>query len=167
MNSISHKWISCSFYYPRTYELCPTLNVLYGFRLTLFSRHKKRKNMPKQSPKSYSETFKLEVVIDYYISGLSKISTAKKWGLSSHSVLIKWLHQYPIDSDLLSLPPELISELKMKDAPKSKEQLLEEEVLRLRKALELEKLRSHAFKKLIETTEKEEGISILKKDGAK
>lgn len=33
--------------------------------------------MPKQSPKSYSETFKLEVVIDYYISGLSKISTAK------------------------------------------------------------------------------------------
>lgn len=25
MNSISHKWISCSFYYPRTYELCPTL----------------------------------------------------------------------------------------------------------------------------------------------
>ena len=105
--------------------------------------------MPKQSPKSYSETFKLEVVIDYYISGLSKISTAKKWGLSSHSVLIKWLHQYPIDSDLLSLPPELISELKMKDAPKSKEH------------------RSHAFKKLIETTEKEEGISILKKDGAK
>lgn len=81
--------------------------------------------------------------------------------------MIKWLHQYPIDSDLLSLPPELISELKMKDAPKSKEQLLEEEVLRLRKALELEKLRSHAFKKLIETTEKEEGISILKKDGAK
>lgn len=25
MNSISHKWISCSFYYPRTYELCPVL----------------------------------------------------------------------------------------------------------------------------------------------
>ena len=25
MNSISHKWISCSFYYPRTYELCPAL----------------------------------------------------------------------------------------------------------------------------------------------
>lgn len=123
--------------------------------------------MAKQSPKSYSETFKLEVLIDYYTSGLSKISTAKKWGLSSHSVLIKWLHQYPVDSDLLSLPPELISELKMKDAPKSKEQLLEEEVLRLRKALELEKLRSHAFKKLVETTEKEEGISILKKDGAK
>ena len=25
MNSISHKWISRSFYYPRTYELCPAL----------------------------------------------------------------------------------------------------------------------------------------------
>lgn len=36
MNSISHKWISCSFYYPRTYELCPalkpTVSLLETFR---------------------------------------------------------------------------------------------------------------------------------------
>ncbi len=25
MNSISHKWMSRSIYYPRTYELCPAL----------------------------------------------------------------------------------------------------------------------------------------------
>ncbi len=31
----------------------------------------------------------------------------------------------------------------------------------------MEKLRSRAFEKLIEITEKEEGISILKKGGAK
>ena len=55
----------------------------------------------------------------------------------------------------------------MKNAPKTKEQLLEEELFRVKKALELEKLRSHAFKRLIEQAEKEEGISILKKDGAK
>ena len=55
----------------------------------------------------------------------------------------------------------------MENSPKSKEQLLAEDNLRLRKALALEKLCSHAFKKLIELTEKEEGISILKKDGAK
>ena len=65
------------------------------------------------------------------------------------------------------MPAEVIAELQMKDSPKSKEQLLEEEIMRLKKALELEKLRSHAFRKLIELTEKEEGISILKKDGAK
>lgn len=55
----------------------------------------------------------------------------------------------------------------MEKAPRTKEQILEEENLRLQKALEMEKLRSLAFQRLIELTEKEEGISILKKDGAK
>lgn len=34
MNSISHKWISCSFYYPRTYELCPALKPTVSHRET-------------------------------------------------------------------------------------------------------------------------------------
>ncbi len=123
--------------------------------------------MSKLSRKTYSETFKLEVLRDYYSSGLSMIATAKKWGLKSHTDILRWIKCYPVDSDSLSLSAELLAELQMKKNPKSKEQLLEEENLRLRKALELEKLRSHAFKSLIELTEKEEGISILKKDGAK
>ncbi len=123
--------------------------------------------MSKLSRKTYSETFKLEVLRDYYSSGMSKIAITKKWGLKSHVDLLRWIKRYPIDSDLLSLSTDLLSELHMKNSPKSKEQLLEEEILRLKKALEIEKLRSHAFKKLIELTEKEEGISILKKDGAK
>ena len=123
--------------------------------------------MSKSSRKTYSETFKLEVLRDYYSSGLSMIATAKKWGLPNHTYIIRWQKCYPIDSDSLSLPPELLSEIQMKKNPKSKEELLKEENLRLRKALEVEKLRSHAFQRLIELTEKEEGISILKKDGAK
>lgn len=123
--------------------------------------------MPKSPRKTYSETFKLEVLRDYYSSGMSIISTVKKWGLTSHSDIFRWLKCYPIDSELLSLPSELLAELRMKNAPKTKEQLLEEELFRVKKALELEKLRSHAFKRLIEQAEKEEGISILKKDGAK
>jgi transposase-like protein len=123
--------------------------------------------MSESSRKIYSETFKLEVLRDHYANGLSVIATTKKWGLKRHSDLFRWKKCYPIESDLLSLPPELLAELQMKNSPKSKEELLEEEILRLRKALELEKLRSHAFKSLIELTEKEEGISILKKDGVK
>ncbi|WP_455672644.1 transposase [Phocaeicola sp.] len=123
--------------------------------------------MSKLPRKTYSETFKLEVLRDYYSSGLSMIATVKKWHLSSHSVLFRWIKCYPLNSNLLSLPAELLAELQMKNEPKSKEQLLEEEIFRLRKALELEKLRSHAFQRLIELTEQEEGISILKKDGAK
>ena len=37
----------------------------------------------------------------------------------------------------------------------------------LRRSLELEKMRSRAFEKMIEIAEEEEGISIFRKDGAK
>lgn len=123
--------------------------------------------MPKLSRKPYDETFILEVLRDYYLSGLSIIATAKKWGVFHPTTLLRWIQCYPIDLESLSLSAELISKLKMKNTSKSRDQLLEEEILRLKKALELEKLRSHAFKKLIESAEKEEGISILKKDGAR
>ena len=142
-------------------------NVLYGFRSTPIWRHKKRKTMPNSSHQSYSETFKLEVLRDYYTSGMSTYVISKKWGIPSHSTLFKWIRKYPLHSESLSLPSELLAELEMKKEPKSREEVLEEEILRLQKALELEKLRSHAFKKLIELTETEEKISILKKGGAK
>lgn len=79
--------------------------------------------MPKQSFKIYPETFKLEVLRDYYSSGLSIIATSKKWGLSAGS-LFEWIRRYPIDSELLSLSAELLAELKMKKEPKSREILL-------------------------------------------
>ena len=123
--------------------------------------------MTKSKQCFYSETFKLEVLRDYYLGGMSQSFTSKKWGLSCPQLLTFWIKRYPIDSELLSLPAELISRLSMCDTPKSKEELLEQEVINLKKALELEKLRSRAFEKLIEVAEKSEGISILKKDGAK
>lgn len=89
--------------------------------------------MPKLPRKTYSETFKLEVLCDYYASGMSMIATVKKWGLTSHSDIFRWLKCYPIDSDLLSLPSELLAELSMRNEPKSKEQILEEELFRLKK----------------------------------
>ena len=118
--------------------------------------------MSKFHRKTYSESFKLEVLRDYYVSGLSMNSTAKKWGLTSNTYISRWQKCYPIDSELLSLSSEPISQGQMKNDPKSREQILEEENLRLKKALETEKLRSRAFQQLIELTEKEEGISILK-----
>ncbi|MBO5062623.1 MAG: hypothetical protein J6C31_08440, partial [Prevotella sp.] len=46
--------------------------VLHWYRLTLKKRHKKRNIMSKFHRKNYSESFKLEVLRDYYASGLSK-----------------------------------------------------------------------------------------------
>lgn len=36
MISISHKWISRSFYSPRTYELCPTLKPTVSERKSMY-----------------------------------------------------------------------------------------------------------------------------------
>lgn len=44
---------------------------------------------------------------------------------------------------------------------------LQKRIEELRRSLELEKMRSRAFEKMIEIAEEKEGISILKKDGAK
>lgn len=123
--------------------------------------------MQKKVHRFYNETFKLEVLRDHYSLGSSLNFTVRKWNLSCKSVLLSWIRRYPIDSKLLSLDIETISCQEMSNRKKSKEEILQEQILNLKKALELEKLRSRAFEKLIEITEKEEGISILKKDGAK
>ena len=44
---------------------------------------------------------------------------------------------------------------------------LQKRIEELRRSLELEKMRSRAFEKMIEIAEAEEGISIFRKDGAK
>lgn len=84
--------------------------------------------MSKLSRKIYSETFKLEVLRDYFSSGMSMISTAKKWGLTSHTYILRWLKCYPIDSDLLSLSPELLSELQMKRIQNLKKNFLKRKI---------------------------------------
>lgn len=42
---------------------------------------------PRKKPRQFSEEFKLSVIRDYYSSGLSKYACAKKYGLSSLSLL--------------------------------------------------------------------------------
>jgi len=123
--------------------------------------------MKKREQRLYSESFRLEVLRDYYCSGNSKKFTVRKWGLSCSQVLTSWIKRYPIDPKSLSLDIEPLFFNTMSDDEQSREKLLEQEVINLRKALEMEKLRSRAFEKLIEITEQEEGIDILKKDGAK
>ena len=44
---------------------------------------------------------------------------------------------------------------------------LQKRIEELRRSLELDKMRSRAFEKMIEIAEEEEGISIFRKDGAK
>jgi len=116
----------------------------------------------------YDDNFKLQVLSDYYSSGMSKGFIARKWGIS-HPTLINWQKLWPIDSKELSLPDEIISTYRMggKDRGKTDEQIYQERIAELEKSLAMERLRCRALEKVIEIAEREEGISILKKDGVK
>ena len=116
----------------------------------------------------YTDVFKLEVLRDLYSSEQSAYSIARKWQVEV-SNLYRWKKDWPIDSSELSLSAETIQKHQMdRTTPeKTNEELLQERITALEKALCLEKMRSRAFEKMIEIAEAEEGISILKKGGAK
>ena len=118
----------------------------------------------------YEESFKLEVLTDYYASGSSVRSITLKYGLSCTRVLLSWLQRYPIDGKELSLSEEVISKhmAKIEDQsnPRS-EKALNQRIAELEKALWYANLRARGLELLIDVAEKNEGISIRKKPGAK
>lgn len=124
--------------------------------------------MEKPSRRVFDESFKLRVLSDYYQSGMSKRFISAKWGIAC-TQLCEWQKIWPIDSKALSLPEEIISTYRMggKDRGKSDEQILQERIADLEKSLAIERMRCRALEKVIEIAEREEGISILKKDGVK
>ena len=89
----------------------------------------------------------------------------KRYGISSISSVYSWIGKYVSQEKSLSLmvPTE-------DDMAKTNEERLKEkdaEIKRLRKALELEKLRSHAYSTMIDLAEKTFNIPVRKKSGTK
>ena len=143
--------------------------VLNGFSLSCFPPLKLSEDMTKRKKaRVYTEVFKLKVLRDFYSSGESAWSIARKWEIDPNS-LYQWKRRWPIGSKELSLPAETLAKIPMpKPTPeKTAEELLQDRITALEHALALEKMRSRSFEKMIEIAESEEGISILKKDGAK
>ena len=87
--------------------------------------------------------------------------------ISSRTVLFSWMDKFLNENDLLSLPPE---DQKRDDMAKTTNEQLKEkdaEIKRLRKALELEKLRSKAFSTMIDLAEETFNIPVRKTSGTK
>ena len=124
--------------------------------------------MTKRERSHYSDDFKLKVLSDYYNSGMSKGLIGRKWGVDRCSIS-NWQKRWPIDSKELSLSAEIISTYHMggKDSGKSDDRILQERIASLERSLQMERMRCRALEKVIEIAEREEGISILKKDGVK
>jgi len=107
--------------------------------------------------KLYSENFKRMVVREYEGSTLNKKQIQLKYGIQGHSRLLNWCRKY----GKLTYPQKGIRIGRpMKDPQKQRIKDLEKE-------LELERLKVIAYEKLIEIAEREDGVSISKKDVAR
>ncbi len=111
--------------------------------------------------------FKLETLSYYYSHGKNAKKTREKFSLNE-ATLRTWIKNTPIDENCVSLHSELTNAIMKKEHKNgTPEEILQAKIDELEKALAYERMRSRAYEKLIEIAETEEGISILKKDGAK
>lgn len=107
--------------------------------------------------RKYSEAFKRQVVSEYESGRLTKDALQLKYGIRGNSRLLEWCRRY----GKLHYPSKGIHTGRpMKDPQKQR-------IKELERLLAEERLKVVAYKKLIEVTEREENISILKKDAAK
>ena len=107
--------------------------------------------------KKYSDNFKKIVVQEYEKGILNKDELQLKYGIGGNSCVLSWCRKfgklhYPEKGTNIGRP--------MKDPQKHR-------IKELEKQLAEEKLKVIAYEKMIEITEREEGISILKKGAAK
>lgn len=114
----------------------------------------------------YSESFKLQVLSDYYANGSHLKATARKWNIP-HGNLYRWINvSCENEKKVVSLQSETKADLPMQENQPTIQEL-QQQVVNLQKSLELERLRVAAYERLIEVVKKEDGIDLLKKGGAK
>ncbi|WP_143874461.1 IS3 family transposase [Nostoc linckia] len=110
------------------------------------------KEFPCPPAVKYSEAFKRAVVKDYEKGILNKDQIQAKYGIGGNSRVLEWCRKY----GKLHYPKPSSIGRPMKDPQKQR-------IKELEKQLEDARLKVLAYEKLISITEKEEGISILKK----
>jgi len=110
-----------------------------------------------KSPKiKYGINFKKMVVKEFEKGLLNKDELKRKYNISGNSRVLVWCRKY----GKLHYPAKANAGRHMKDPQKQR-------IKELERLLEDEKLKVIAYQKMIEITEREEGISILKKGEAK
>ena len=116
---------------------------------------------------SFTDDDRILIVREYLESGLPAEKIIKKYHISSRSVLFSWMDKFLNERDSLPLQQEPQIE---EDMAKTKDERMKEkdtEIKRMRKALELEKLRSHAYSTMIDLAEQTFNIPVRKKSGTK
>ena len=113
----------------------------------------------------FTEEGKVAVVSEYVLGGRPAQEIVEKYHLSSRQVLFSWIDKYVNEREIVSLPENEGDMAKKTSEERMQE--LEAENKRLRKALELEKLRSEAYSTMIDLAEKPSTSRCEKKTGTK
>ena len=116
---------------------------------------------------TFTDDDRILIVREYLESGVPAEEIIKRYHISSRSVLFSWMDKFLNDKDMLPLQQKTIAD---DDMAKTKDERLKEkdaEIKRRRKALELEKLRSHAYSTVIDLAGQAFNIPVRKRSGAK
>ena len=111
----------------------------------------------------FSQHERDRIVREFLSEGLNSKEVAHHYGLSGAQVLYQWVGRYIEETQIMRKTKELTDEEFKAMTPQ--EQL--QELKRLKKALELEKIRSEAYDHMIELAEQQFNIPIRKKSGTK
>lgn len=116
----------------------------------------------KQPRKRYSKLFRQQVLEDYFQSEIGQHECAAKWQIP-YGTLNRWLSDCKCQKKAVSLRPKSQN----MDAKDQALENLRVENERLRREAEYHKLRVAGYERLLEIIKEEDGIDLLKKDGAK
>ena len=123
----------------------------------------------KMDPRSrrYSDRDKLRLLEEFKESDLSMAQFQENYGMG-HSTLSKWMTKFGLSFDKKEV---LMATIEEKNTPGNKkstqERILEARIRQLEQELNDEKIKSLAYKTMIEIAEEELGVDISKKAGAK
>ena len=115
----------------------------------------------------YSDKEKLRLIEEFKNYEGSQDSFAKIYGLG-HSTISRWMTKFGLSFDKKEVLMSTIEEKSHLTNDKStQERILEARIKQLEQELKDEKIRSLAYKTMIEIAEEELGVDISKKAGAK
>lgn len=122
--------------------------------------------MERRPYQRYEESYKLKVVSYYFDHNENRKATLEEFGID-HASLRDWLRKYPSREKAVSLLMQIEKDMARtyKTLPKDAS-AAQAEYERLQRELELEKLRSAAYSKMIDLAEDEFKLPIRKKSGA-
>ena len=116
----------------------------------------------KRTLKHYSQSFKQQVLDDFFQSGMSQAECYTKWKIPQNT-LNTWLRACKCQEKSVSLRSNYIH----MDAKDQALENLRVENEKLRREVEYQKLKVAGYERLLEIVKHEDGIDLLKKDGVK